>query len=77
MVRIALQRVLRAMRLVAFEQLRHAIDLVQHLLEPELVDLVNDDEQHLVVLRPFRARLLQGEEFVDLQVGVVCGRSAA
>ena len=48
-----------------------AIELVQQLLEPELVDLVNDDEQHLVVLGPVRARLLQRQELVDLQVGAV------
>ena len=27
-------------------------ELVQQLLEPELVGLMDDDEQHLVVLRP-------------------------
>ena len=42
--------------------------LVQQLLEPELVDLVDDDEEEFVVLRPPRARLLQPEQLVDLQV---------
>jgi hypothetical protein len=42
--------VLRAIRFVALEQPHHVIELVQELLEPELVDLVDDDEQHLVVL---------------------------
>ena len=61
-----LQRVLRAVRFVVFEQLADAIELVQQLLEPELVDLVDDDEEQLVVLRPLRARLLQRQQLVDL-----------
>ena len=44
-----------------------AIELVQQLLEPQLVDLVNDDEEHLVVLGPLGARLLQREQLVDLR----------
>ena len=52
-----------------------AVELVQDLLEPQLVGLVHDDEQHLVVRRPAvpRAlRLLGGEQPVELQiVGVV------
>jgi hypothetical protein len=38
------------MRLVGFEEPLHIIKFVKRLLEPELVDLVNDDEQELVVL---------------------------
>jgi hypothetical protein len=49
-----------------------APQLVLQLLEPELVDLVDDDEQELIVLgRPVRSPgplLLQGEEFGHLQV---------
>jgi hypothetical protein len=41
------------------EQPHDVIELVQQLLEPELVDLVDDDEERLVVLRPVGARLLQ------------------
>ena len=59
MVRIALQRVLRAVQLARIEQRDHVIDFVQHLLEPQLVDLVNDDEQHLVVFGAFGSRALQ------------------
>src|SRR5436190_9123723 len=70
----ALERVLRAVRLVALEQPADAIEFVQQLLEPQLVDLVNDDEQHLVVLRSGRARLLQRQELVDLQVTRVSER---
>ena len=56
------------------EQRHHAIDLVQHLLEPQLVDLVNDDEQHLVVLGPVRARPLQREQLVDREIAAVGDR---
>ena len=56
------------MRLVAAQQLRDAIELVQQLLEPELVDLVDDDEEQLVVFGPVGPRLLQREELVELQV---------
>ena len=62
------QRVLRTVRFVAFEPLTNAVELVQQLLEPELVDLMDDDEEELVVLRSCRSRLLQREQLVDLQV---------
>ena len=65
-----------AMRVVRFEQLDDAIELVQQLLEPELVHLVDDDEQHLVVLGPRRARLLQRQQLVDLEIAGVCRGSA-
>jgi len=35
-------------------------NFVQHLLEPEFIGLVNDDEKHLIVLA-IRLRLLQFE----------------
>jgi hypothetical protein len=41
---------------------------VQHLLEPQLVDLVDDDEQRLVMLRALRERLLQRKELIELEV---------
>ena len=37
----------------------HLVDLVQHQLEPEFVHLVDDDEEHLVVLGRLGPRLLQ------------------
>ena len=67
----ALHRVLRAGGVVDVEQGAHPVELVQDLLEPELVDLVDDDEQQLVVLGAVGARLLQAEQLVNLQVGVV------
>ena len=64
----ALERVLRVKRIAGIEQGNHVIDFVEHLLEPQLVDLVNDDEEHLVVLGPLGARPLKGEQFIDGQV---------
>ena len=43
-------------------------ELVQEHLEPELVHLVDDDEEQLVVLGPLRQRLLGREEVVQVQV---------
>ena len=49
----------------------HAVELVQQLLEPQLVHLVDDDEEHLVVLGARGSRLLEREQLVDLQVAAV------
>jgi hypothetical protein len=50
-------------------------ELVQDQLEPELVGLVDDDEQQLVVgVR--RERALEVEQVVDQQVGGVVGPAA-
>ena len=54
-----------------FEQPLESAGLVEELLEPELVDLVDDDEEHLVMLGPVAERLLQLEELVHLEVGGV------
>ena len=54
-----LQRMLRPVRIARLEERDDVIDFVQHLLEPQLVDLVNDDEEHLVVFGAFGARALQ------------------
>jgi hypothetical protein len=42
--------------------------LVQELLEPKLVHLVDDNEEDLVVFGPVRQRPLQGEQFVQFQI---------
>ncbi len=56
------------MRLVASEHRCHTIELVQQLLEPQLIDLMDDDEQQFVVLGAFGTRLLQRQELLELQV---------
>ena len=57
-----------------------AVELVQHLLEPKLVGLVDDDEQHLVMhRRPVLRALgnLQGQQPIDLQIVPVIQRRCA
>ena len=49
----------------------HRLDLVQQLLKPQLVHLVNDNKEHLVVMRGRGKRLLQREQFVYSQIGTV------
>ena len=62
---------LRAIRVARIEQNDHAIDFVEHLLEPQLVDLVNDDEEHFVMFGSLGARPLQLEQLVNREVTAV------
>src|SRR4029079_3651396 len=71
----ALQGVLRAGCVVSGQQLPHPIEFMQEFLEPQLVDLMNDDEQELVVFRSSGARLLQREQFVNAQIAAVGNRA--
>jgi hypothetical protein len=48
-----------------------AVDLVEDELEPELVDLMNDDEERLVVVRGRGEALLQLQELRDPEVRAV------
>jgi hypothetical protein len=50
----ALQRPERARHVVTAEHRAEIVQLVKHLLEPQLVDLMDDDEQRLVVLGSVR-----------------------
>ena len=43
-------------------------DFVKDLLEPELIDLVDGDEQQFVVLWAIAQRLLQREELINFEV---------
>ena len=45
-----------------------AVDLVERELEPQLVHLMNDDEERLVVVRRGGQPLLQGQQLRHLQV---------
>src|SRR5712691_9063737 len=47
------------------------LELMEQLLEPELVGLMNDDEQHLVVLGRGRARVLKREQLPQIEIGRV------
>jgi len=70
--------VLETMTPLAFASFRGRLErpleirrLVQQHLEPELVDLVDDDEEELVVFGPVGQRLLGRQELVQVQVGRV------
>ena len=62
-------------RVAGLEQRLGVAELVEQLLEPQLVDLVDDDEQQLVVL--VRARPLGAEHLVERQVAGVGQRGVA
>ena len=66
-----LQGVERARRVLPREERLQIIHLVDQLLEPELIDLMHDDEERLVVLRPVGERLLEGEKLLQLEVALV------
>ena len=44
------------------------LQFVQQQLEPQLVGLVDDDEEHLVVFRRLGPRLLQCQQLVEVQI---------
>ena len=67
----ALHRVLDPRGVAGIQPPDHLIDLVEDLLEPQLVDLVDDDEEHLVVLGTRGSGALEREELVDGQVAAV------
>ena len=46
-------------------------ELVQNLLKPQFIDLVDRDEEQLIVLRSLRKGLLECEQLIDLQIGRV------
>ena len=50
---------------------------MQHFLEPQLIDLVDDDEQRLIMLELTRPRVLEREQLFELQVTRVRDRHQA
>jgi hypothetical protein len=48
-----------AVSVPALQSRLQGFELVQHLLEPQFIHLVNGDEQQLIVLRPLREGLLE------------------
>jgi len=49
-----------------FEAQLQECELMEELFEPEFVNLMNDDEEHLVVL--LGARLLRGQHLVEREI---------
>ena len=62
------QHLERRVEILAAHALEHVVELVQEQPHPKLGDLVDDDEQHLVLLDG--VGLLRVEQFVELQVGL-------
>ena len=58
----------RAEQIAGGEIAFYFLELVQQLLEPELVGLMNDNEQHLVVLGRGRPRLLHREQRLQIEI---------
>lgn len=54
--------------LAGFQLLPHPTEFMQDLLEPELVGLMDDDEEHLVVLLRLGLQFLQLQQFRYLQI---------
>ena len=67
----ALQVVTRTLGIPFEEAIAHRLQLEQDLLEPELVRLVDHDEEELVVDGGIREELLEREELGELQVAAV------
>ena len=65
------QVVARAFGVVVEHAVADRLELEDQLLEPQLVRLVDDDEQQLVVHGRIRPQLLQRQELGDLQVRAV------
>src|SRR5688572_3772999 len=57
--------------MITIEMAHDRVELVKELLEPELVDLMDDDEERLVVLRRIGPELLQRNEIVNAQIAAV------
>ena len=68
------QRVPRRTQLLGLDGAAHPLQLMDQHLEPELVDLVDHDEEQLIV--GLGQPLLQLEQLGDAQVGVVAEPAA-
>jgi hypothetical protein len=64
----ALKRVDRAKKIACGKVALYLFKLVQQLLEPQFVRLMDDDEQRLVVFRWARPRLLKGKQFLQIEI---------
>jgi hypothetical protein len=67
----AVQHLDAARQLVLAQERDRRVDLMEDQLEPQLRDLVLDDEQKLVVLGRGADRLLRAEQLVELKIGLV------
>src|ERR1700691_2740072 len=49
----------------------HGVEIVQQLLEPELVSLMNDNEQQFIVMWRGRDRVMERQQFRDAKIGAI------
>ena len=68
MVRTPLERGDGPVQMIVPEVAFDLVEFVQLQLEPQLVGLVDDDEQHFIVFGRIRARRLQLQELIELQI---------
>src|SRR4030095_12160441 len=61
----------RSQRKISIKPFDNSIELMQQFLEPQLIDLMNDDKQHLIVLRRIRKQLLKRREIVKLEITAI------
>src|SRR6266487_2611939 len=64
----ALERMNRGEQIAGGEIALYFLELMQQLLEPEFVRLMDDDEKHLVVLGRARARVLKREQLLQIEI---------
>src|SRR4029450_13321793 len=64
----ALERMNRTEQIASGEVSLNFLELMQQLLEPQLVGLMDDDEQHLVVLGRGGARLLESQQLLKIEI---------
>jgi hypothetical protein len=67
----SLEVVTGLMRIAGEERVSNGFELEQRILEPQLVRLVDDDEQQLVVCRRIREEALKREQLGDPQVRAI------
>ena len=67
----ALERVDRSEEIACGKISFYFVKLMQQLLKPKLVSLMNDNEQRLIVLRRAGARLLKGEQLFQIKIARV------
>src|SRR5262249_4924367 len=70
----ALERVDRSEEIACGKISLYFVKLMQQLLKPKLVRLMDDDEQTLVVLGRTRARFLKSEELLKIEITSISHR---
>ncbi len=62
---------MRGEQLIGVEPFDYGVEFVQQFLEPQLIDLVDYDEQHLVVLPRLGKQLLERDQLAYFEITAV------